>query len=627
MRALNTRTIVFFLAVFAIIASIGGGYLYFNTLANYALEKAHADAEKNLVLLRTQVMAHIEMRQNEVRSMAGLDACRQVLAQNDPLQVARLNRLFKHFQKTLDAEVCYLLDLKGTTKASSNHDDPLSFVGKNYGFRPYFKTALKGSSGVYLAQGVTSKKYGVYFSAPVYGDRSGVVAGVMVMKVKPVGLGTHLGQLKNGMVVLASPLGLIFTSSRKEYDQKLLWKLPPEKIERMAKSRQFGPGKRQWSGFVQTAKNIARDAKGNEYGIYYTYLPKLPGWKILLFQDFKEMTGKVISDSFRMTRYIGLGICLAIGLLAFFLSRQAHLNILRREQMTEALRESEARFRGAFEAAGHGSALVGLDGRWLKVNKTLSNMFGYSSEDFLSNNFEVISHPDDLKKDLDLVARLKAGEISTYQLEQRCRNKQGHTLWVMLNVSLVRDSRDKPLYFVYQIVDISARKKLEQRLEAVSVTDSLTGLLNRRGFMAQAERQLNLADRLDGEIYLFYADLDNLKVINDKLGHHMGDQALAETAGIMRRTFRQTDIISRIGGDEFAVLLTTRQNEDTDGVAARFKQEIGAVNQVENRPYIIEASFGIVKHDRETPHTIEELLSQADALMYRHKNSRKLNGI
>jgi diguanylate cyclase (GGDEF)-like protein/PAS domain S-box-containing protein len=623
MKSLNTRAIVFFLAVFAIISSIGGGYLYFSTLANYALEKAHSDAEKQIALLRIQVTAHMKLRQNEVISMAGFEESKQALATKHSDAIDRANRLYKHLKQTLDAEVCYLMDSSGTTIASSNHDSAGSFVGENYAFRPYFKTAIKGLPWIYIASGITSKKRGVYFSAPVYSNNLSKVSGVMVLKAKPAALETHLGQFKNGLAVLASPNGLIFSASRKEYELMLLWQLPPEKIKKLVRSRQFGPGGWQWSGFTKTGKNVVTDKDGNEYGIHQTYMPKLVAWKIIFLHNLDEVTDKVLDDSFRMTRYIGLGICLAIGLLAFFLSRQAHLNILRREQMTEALLESEERFRGAFEAAAHGLALVAMDGRWLKVNKTISEILGYSSDELLATNFQAVTHPDDLNEDLDLVAKVTAGEISTYQLEKRYLHKDGHSIWAMLSVSLVKDVKGKPLYFVSQIVDISERKKLEQRLKEVSITDELTGLLNRRGFMGQAERQLSIADRLEGKIYLFYADLDNLKIINDQLGHNIGDQALGETADILRRTFRQADIISRIGGDEFAVLLTTRQKEDEHVVTARFEEEIKAANRANNRPYEIKVSFGIVKHNQSASHTIEELLRQADALMYQHKNKRK----
>lgn len=623
MRVLNTRAIVFFLAVFAVISSIGGGYLYFNTLAGYALEKAHADDEKKLELLRALLSAQMDLRQNEVKSLAGLAEAKLALSRPHPAASARANRLFKHFQQILEAEACYLMDRAGNTISASNYDTSLSSVGKSYGFRPYFKTAIKGRPGIYMARGVTSKTRGIYFSAPVYVSGSAEVAGVMVLKVKSDPMQAHLARFKDGLAVLVNPKGLIFTASRKKYIFKLLWKLSSDELKKMAASRQFGTADWQWSGFVRKGQNIAVDAAGNEYAMHQTYMPKLPGWKIIFFHDLAEVTEKVFDDSFRLTRYIGLGICLAIGLLAFFLWRQAHLNISRREQMTEALRESEERFRGAFEAAAIGLALVGLDGRWLKVNKTLSDIVGYGKDELMEMKFQALTHPDDLKIDLDRAAKLVAGEISTYQLEKRYLHKEGHPIWVMLSVSLVRNAKGEPHYFVSQVIDITERKKMEQQLQAVSVTDLLTGLLNRRGFMEQAARQLRVADRLEGEIYLFYADLDNLKTINDRLGHDVGDQALGETADILRRTFRQSDVISRIGGDEFAVLLTTRKTDDASAVTVRFEDQVATANRTENRVYIVGISFGIVKQDQSTPHTIAELLSQADALMYRHKNKRK----
>ncbi|HEY1717390.1 MAG TPA: PAS domain S-box protein [Verrucomicrobiae bacterium] len=128
------------------------------------------------------------------------------------------------------------------------------------------------------------------------------------------------------------------------------------------------------------------------------------------------------------------------------------------------LRESEERFYGAFEYAPIGVALVSPDGHWLKVNREVCNLVGYSEAELLTRTFQDMTHPDDLAADLENVRRLLAGEIRSYQMEKRYIHVSGHFVTVLLNVSLVRDGRGRPRYFISQIQDITERKRLEAQL-------------------------------------------------------------------------------------------------------------------------------------------------------------------
>lgn len=134
-------------------------------------------------------------------------------------------------------------------------------------------------------------------------------------------------------------------------------------------------------------------------------------------------------------------------------------------QTEEALRESEERFRSAFDYAAIGIALVALDGTWLKVNRAICEIVGYSEYELLATNFQAITHPDDLDIDLNYVRQMLAGEIRTYQMEKRYFHKLGHIVWILLSVSLVHDANGNPLYFIAQIQDITARKQALDALQ------------------------------------------------------------------------------------------------------------------------------------------------------------------
>jgi len=139
-------------------------------------------------------------------------------------------------------------------------------------------------------------------------------------------------------------------------------------------------------------------------------------------------------------------------------------DVTERRRVAEALRASEERFTSAFEHAAIGMGLVGLDGRWLKVNRALCDLVGYSEAALLKRTFQDITHPEDLESDLESLRRLTAGEIASYQMEKRYFHLRGHTVRVLLNVSLVRDEAGQPLYFVSQIQDITERKRAEEEL-------------------------------------------------------------------------------------------------------------------------------------------------------------------
>jgi PAS domain S-box-containing protein len=139
-------------------------------------------------------------------------------------------------------------------------------------------------------------------------------------------------------------------------------------------------------------------------------------------------------------------------------------DITERRRVEESLRASEERFSSAFEYAAIGMALVGLDGRWLKVNRALCELVGYSEAALLMRTFQDITHPDDLETDLENLRQLVAGKIPSYQMEKRYFHLRGHLVRVLLSVSLVREPGGRPLYFISQVQDITARERLQARL-------------------------------------------------------------------------------------------------------------------------------------------------------------------
>jgi diguanylate cyclase (GGDEF)-like protein len=175
--------------------------------------------------------------------------------------------------------------------------------------------------------------------------------------------------------------------------------------------------------------------------------------------------------------------------------------------------------------------------------------------------------------------------------------------------------------------DITERKKCEALLHQKAITDEMTGVFNRRGFMTLADRQLKQACRNKDDVFLLYADFDNMKWINDNLGHQEGDNALIETAEILKRTFRQVDLIGRVGGDEFVVLITDHEKKDPlEKVMARFEKKVAKANSLKNRKFKILLSIGTVNYDHSEECSIDDLMIKADRLMYDNKRTKKTSG-
>ncbi|MGI6252213.1 MAG: diguanylate cyclase [Aminivibrio sp.] len=173
------------------------------------------------------------------------------------------------------------------------------------------------------------------------------------------------------------------------------------------------------------------------------------------------------------------------------------------------------------------------------------------------------------------------------------------------------------------IRDITEMARLRDLLKAESVTDYLTGLYNRRGFFSLAENSLELAARMGFHATCLYFDLDGFKIVNDTMGHEEGDKVLKEAAGVLRQTFRASDIKGRVGGDEFAVLMLQDGKGDMTNICVRLENEINRANDRGIRDYRLAMSMGKSEWDPQSPVSLEALVMEADSRMYENKEARK----
>jgi len=167
------------------------------------------------------------------------------------------------------------------------------------------------------------------------------------------------------------------------------------------------------------------------------------------------------------------------------------------------------------------------------------------------------------------------------------------------------------------------RHRLLAALRSLSLIDGLTELYNRRGFNDLGEQNLKLADRSARSASLIYLDIDRFKTINDTIGHHVGDRALLCVADTLRDTFRRSDIVARVSGDEFAVLAFETSEENAETLVQRLRSEFEALNDSTKERFQISVSIGMARHTGDNSVQLEELLKEADAAMYEEKRNKR----
>ena len=243
-------------------------------------------------------------------------------------------------------------------------------------------------------------------------------------------------------------------------------------------------------------------------------------------------------------------------------------DVAERMQSQAALAEAEERFRSAFEEAPIGMALTSPDFRFLRVNRALCQITGYTPAQLEGLPVASITHPDDLKADWEARGAMLEGELSSHRAERRYLHASGSAVWVAINSTLVRDADGKPLHFLSQMQDITERRRYEAELRHMADHDPLTGLLNRRSFERELERHVAYVERYGPKGAAIVLDLDHFKTINDTLGHSAGDELIVRVAHALRSRLRESDVLARLGGDEFAILLPEATPEEADAVAA-----------------------------------------------------------
>jgi diguanylate cyclase (GGDEF)-like protein/PAS domain S-box-containing protein len=287
-----------------------------------------------------------------------------------------------------------------------------------------------------------------------------------------------------------------------------------------------------------------------------------------------------------------------------------------REQHSRALQQARRRFQQAFHSAPTGMALVRIDdGRIVDANQSLAEMLGVEIDQLVGHTLREFTHPDDVRAAVPHRARLELGIVDSYRLDQRYLRSDGEFVWARTRVSLTED--EGTMLAITHIEDVTEQKRTAEQLTFAANHDELTGLPNRSSLMSL------LSERLDGappsSVAVLFVDLDHFKVVNDSLGHGVGDELLSLMAGRLRSVVRDHDVLARFGGDEFIVVLSRVAHEsDPAEVAERIRRALHEPVMIGEHELFVTASIGY-STNVDAGMSPNDLLRDADAAMYRAK--------
>lgn len=291
-------------------------------------------------------------------------------------------------------------------------------------------------------------------------------------------------------------------------------------------------------------------------------------------------------------------------------------------EVRAALDRSELQFRLAMENAPIGMGLADPQWRLIEVNAALAALFGVAPAALVGRDLSALSHPDDRGLERAQVQRLLAGEGDRFSLEKRYLRPDGQTVWVVLDVVLVRTYEGMPDQFVLQMRDITESRLQSEMMAHRAMHDPLTGLVNRSVMQEELQRACEPPDA-PGRIAVIAIDLDEFKQINDRYGHAAGDDVLVHVAGVLRAATAGRGLVARQGGDEFAIVVTA---DDAARIAFEIAASIhkGLLNPVRThrRQLPVRASVGIAVAEPAILTTgAIGMLAAADAALYRAKGA------
>ncbi len=464
LSGMKLRIIILILALFAFLSASTGGLIYYYSFRKAGFEKNEAQAESQLRLLSDQLSFYLSEHIKPVKTLAGLKEIRHVLLQTNRTSLYEANKILDHFAASLGTEVCYLIDKNAWTICSSNRNDPDSFVGKNFSFRPYFKQAIKGVPYEYLALGTTSNKRGVYYSHPVYNVQNGDVIGVVVIKASVEYVETTLFSATEDILLFTDPNGVIFISNQDSWQFKLLWKLDEQKIQAILDSRQFGSGPWQWTGFTRKENNRAVDRKNTKYLFSSVIVSNYPDWQIVSLRSYDRLA-KQVSEPFVRVMGPVMTAIMVLGVLILILYQLGVNEIKRRKQAEQELRLNEERYRNIYNKTPAMLHSIDVDGHVIRVSDHWLDVMGYTRKEVIGRDLVSFFTPESKEYALNTIFPLFFKTGFSKEVPYAYIKKDGRKIDILLSCYGERDENGQIKRSLAVSVDVTERNQVQRDLQ------------------------------------------------------------------------------------------------------------------------------------------------------------------
>lgn len=546
-------------------------------------------------------------------------------------QLPKTNQYLVSAAQSLRMQVVYLINTAGDCIASSNYNQPDSFIGSNFKDRPYFQTAMAGNLGTQYAFGRVSNIPGLFFSAPVKVD--GRIAGVVVAKINLSNLSNYIGASdafitdRYGVVILASENRLEMHALANSKTQELTREQRQSRYKRtefpslnLRDAAESGIPDLHFLSDLKKPMVISKPYSIEEDVTLHLmkYLPQL--------QQFEN-------DRMGLFTLLALAGALLLAISAW------RLSVLKnRRRLAKTLQESESRFHIMADSAPALIWMADTNNLGIWFNRSWLEYTGRKMEEEVGIGWMYSVHPEDMEHWAIFERQPVINQHQRFEIEYRLRRADGSYGWVADTGTPYFDLDGKFQGYISYCWDINQRKKSEEQIRHLAFYDSLTLLPNRRLLNDRLHQAINISKRDNRYGAVIFLDLDNFKPLNDRYGHAVGDLLLIDVAQRIADCIRKMDTVARFGGDEFVVLLNGLNADEEPArheaatIADKIRRSLAA-------PYLLN-----FEQDGETLHVEhhctssvgvvlflgdavkqKDILRNADAAMYRAKESGRNN--
>ncbi len=508
-------------------------------------------------------------------------------------------------QMTLGLDLCYLMDITGIVAASSINakDESLNIEGMDFSFRPYFTEAMKGFDVIYPALGSATQERGVYFSSPVR-DAAGEILGVLVSKLGMQVFDEILEHAPAAAAVATSD-GIVFSANQDGWLYRSIYPLSSEALDAITASQQFLN-----IPIEQLGLSIQDDTANIDDREYVLSQRSIGDTDWILYTFLAPGSIPILSPA---------QWWLMAALFAFFVLLIAAIAMMVHSvSKSRAAEEMQQKLFLAVQQSSSVIVITDTNGVVEYVNPAFSQVTGYSLQECVSKNLNLLkSDVHDQAYFDEMWHAIKTGQ--DWRGTFCNKRKNGELYWEETLISSVKDQKGRITHYIAIKEDVTRRKEMDELLHRYATTDEMTGTLNRRSGMLIMQRQIQKANQENQSFVILFMDINGLKSVNDTLGHSCGDELIVTAVGVLKDSLRESDVVCRLGGDEFLVILAATSLAEAEAVLHRILDKAEAINSSDRHLFLLSLSFGAAEYQPGSGQTMDDLIRVADENMYRNK--------